>query len=121
MNATETILNRIPDFDSQIEHENIVSPASLVRGYRDSREKGRSLLVLDDWSLFPTDVPAIARSMQGHGIRQIALIDGSSALRDILWAFHEAGATFEMAEIDTGRTEDRFTQRFVPGFIITLG
>ena len=120
MTNTTTTLTRIPDFDSQIEHDNIVSPAALVVGYWDSRQKGRNFLVLNDWSMFPEHVPAIVRSMQGHGIRKVALVDRSTALRDILWAFHEAGATVEMALIDLGESPWEDERETSPGFLISL-
>ena len=113
-------MKQIPAIDKQIENRKYTDHPSVGSGYRKARDRNLDLMILDDYNLFTSEIPAIIDSLRRNGIEKVALIESSSALMGMLWEFTKAGATFEMAEIDTGRTEDRYTERFVPGFIITV-
>lgn len=113
-------MKQIPAIDKQIENRMATDSAPVIHGYVNAMDRNLHRLILDDFGLFPSEVPAIIESLRKYDIKQVALINSSSALMGILWEFTQAGATFEMSLIDTGMTETRFNQRLVPGFIITL-
>ena len=111
-------MKQVPAIDKQFETKVATDPGAVIHGYRDARKKDLDLMVLSDRGLFADTVPPVVDSLRKHGIEQVALTDTSTALMDILWAFTEAGATFEMKQIDTG--DDDYSPRFIPGFVITL-
>ena len=114
-------MKQIPAIDKQFETKVATDPGAVLHGYREARKKDLDLMILSDFGLFADTVPAVVDSLRKYGIEQVALTDSSSALMSILWAFTEAGATFEMKQIDTGN--DYYYSdlpKFVPGFVITV-
>ena len=114
-------MKQVPAIDKQFETKVATDPGAVIHGYREARKKDLDLMVLSDRGLFADTVPAVVDSLRKYGIEQVALTVTSTALMDILWAFTEAGATFEMKQVDTGAAgfygNDK---RFIPGFVITL-
>lgn len=113
-------MKQITALDTQLETYNTTDPLSVVHGYRRSRELGLDLMLLHDLDLYQPEAPAIVEALRRHGIEKVALTHASSETMGIMWAFTQAGATYEMAEIDTGEEDTFYTSRIVPGFIITI-
>lgn len=113
-------MKQIPEIDKQFETRISTDPDPVIYGYRKARELNLDTMIVHDFGLFPQFVPEIVKSLKKYGIEKVAVTDASSALMGIMWEFKLAGATVEMDRVDTGETEDRYAQRYVPGFIVTL-
>lgn len=112
-------MKQIPALDNRFEDNDIDHP-SVVHGYRKSRGLNLDLLILHEFGLYRSEVPAIIETLRRHGIEQVAMTHASSATVGIMWDFVQSGATFEMELIDTGDKDTFYSSKFVPGFIITL-
>lgn len=112
-------MENIVAIENQFESGEVTDPGAVLRGYYEAKRLDLDMIVLSDYDVDKNNVPAIVESLKNHGIEKVGLVTGSSALRDILWAFTEAGATFTMELVDTG-SDNHWIPRFEPGFVITL-
>lgn len=113
-------MKQIPAIDKQFETRKATDSGPVLHGYANARDRDLELMILDEFSLYAETVPSIVESLRNYGIEQVAVTSRGQGNLELMWAFNEEGATFEMDLVDTGRIEDRYTKRFVPGFIITL-
>lgn len=113
-------MKHIHSLDSQLKDRKATDSAPVIHGYANARKYNLDLMILDEFGLYVETVPSIVESLRHYDIEQVAVTSRSTGALDLLWAFKEEGATFEMDLIDTGRFEDGYNRRFVPGFIITV-
>lgn len=112
-------MKNIPSLDIQIKTERITTNGTLLRAYIKALENNYSMLVLEDDDLWPDYVADIVSDLKGLGISKVGLVCSSSALRNVLWEFHKAGASVTMGVIDMSRPS-YWMSSVEPGFIITL-